>query len=375
MKEDSIALLLSKKLAGEASEKELEALQQWLQEHPEKAFTYEIINGIKEDKDSTDEELRAPETWARNSWNKLQLAMNEPELAVIPSQVTDPKEDRETPVQKFHWYSVAAAIAAITLLASGYFYWNRTGKPTVNEIARNQVFMKRGNRFSVKLPDGSLIWMNSGSKLTYGDSFTKGNRDVYLEGEAYFNIQKDEAHPFIIHTQKMDIKVLGTVFNVKAYPEDQMTEAALLSGKISVNIKGGEAQYNRDIVLQPAQKLVVNNSANLDQHFSTDELMDASSPISIVPIHSVAGNAICDEVGWVYNKLIFKDQTFQALAVRMERWFDVNIYFEDNSLKTETFNGVFENENITEALKALQLATDFSFRHEGNNIYLKKIAR
>jgi transmembrane sensor len=375
MKEDTIALLLSKKLAGEASKEELDALQHWLQQHPEEAFTYEIINGIKQDTDSNDEELKNPGTWARNSWDKLQLAMNEPEPEVMPLQIMDPADENSTPVRKLNWYGVAAAITGLTVLVSGYFYWNRTSIPTDNEIAKNQIFMERGNRSSVKLPDGTLIWMNSSSKLTYGDGFAKGNRDVYLEGEAYFNIQKDEAHPFIIHTKKMDIKVLGTVFNVKAYPEDHMTEAALLSGKISVNIKGGKEQYSRDIVLLPEQKLVVNNSANLDEHFSMDELTEATSPIKILPVHCVEGNAICDEVGWVYNKLIFKDQTFQALAIRMERWYDVNIHFEDNSLKTETFNGVFEKENITEALKALQLATDFSFRHEGNDIYLKKIVR
>lgn len=371
MKEDKIALLFSKKLAGDATEPELEELQQYLQQHPEGAFTYEIINGIKQDTDSNDEELRDPGKWAASNWSKLELALNEPEQAPVPLPAAVTGKDTTT-VRKLYWYKVAASVAAITVLTTGYFYWNRTTVPVVNEIAKNQILMERGNRSSVKLPDGTLIWMNSSSKLTYGDGFAHGNREVYLEGEAYFNIQKDEEHPFIIHTKKMDIRVLGTAFNVKAYPEDPMTEAALLSGKISVTIKGDKGSRSSDIVLSPEQKLVVNNTARTDGDFSRDALMNPDAAVKIVPVNCGEETASCDEVGWVFNKLIFKDQTFQVLAVRMERWYNVNIHFEDNSLKTETFNGVFEKENITEALKALQLATDFSFRHEGNNIYLRK---
>lgn len=371
MKDDKIALLLSKKLAGDATGPELEELQQYLQQHPEEAFTCEIINGIKQDTDSNDEELRNPGKWAANNWSKLELALNEPDQA--PALPDTPQSDYNlSPVRKLYWYKVAAAVAAIVILTTGYFYWNRTSAPVPNGIAKNQILMERGNRSSVTLPDGTLIWMNSSSKLTYGDDFARGNRDVYLEGEAYFNIRKDEEHPFIIHTKKMDIRVLGTVFNVKAYPEDPMTEAALLSGKISVVIKGeGEGRSN-DIVLSPEQKLIVKNTAKLDGDFSMDALMDSAAAVKIVAVNCGEETTSCDEVGWVFNKLIFKDQTFQALAVRMERWYNVNIHFEDNSLKTETFNGVFEKENITEALKALQLTTDFSFRHEGNNIYLRK---
>lgn len=372
MKEDKIALLLSKKLAGDATGPELEELQQYLQQHPEEAFTYEIINGIKQDTDSNDEELRNPGKWAANNWSKLELALNEPEQVPELLQAIPGTTANTAPVRKLYWYKVAAAVAAITVLTTVYFYWNQATVPAVNEIAKNQILMERGNRSSVTLPDGTLIWMNSSSKLTYGDGFAHGNRDVYLEGEAYFNIQKDEEHPFIIHTKKMDIRVLGTVFNVKAYPEDPMTEAALLSGKISVTIKGDKDSRSSDIVLSPEQKLVVSNTARPDGDFSMGALMNPDAAVKIVPVNCGEETTSCDEVGWVFNKLIFKDQTFQVLAVRMERWYNVNIHFEDNALKTETFNGVFEKENITEALKALQLATDFSFRHEGNNIYLRK---
>ncbi len=134
-----------------------------------------------------------------------------------------------------------------------------TAKGNKTAIARqvNEISTRPGSKSKVELPDGSVVWLNAGSTLTYDKDFGKENRAVTLIGEGFFDVTKNKEKPFIISTESISIKVLGTVFNVKAYKEDKQTETSLIHGSIEVTIKN---RPNDKIILSPSEKLIVENS-------------------------------------------------------------------------------------------------------------------
>ncbi|CAL1519842.1 FecR domain-containing protein [Chitinophaga sp. MM2321] len=342
MKEDRISLLLARRMSGEATETELEELQQWMKEHPDTAFVMEVVDSTQP---STTTDTRQ---WAESGWANLEAAMNAPEEET-PVVISE-KKVRRIPIR-----AMAAAVLILVVVSAAFLFRTRPLVDTHISQEKNKIVMRKGARSSIQLPDGTTVWMNSSSQLTYGDGFAHGNREVFLEGEAYFDVVQHESHPFIVHTGHIDILVLGTVFNVKAYPEDDHSETAVLNGKVAVTMHGGE----RKVEVTPGQKLLAWSKGSPDS-------------LQIVPINLKKGDNFCDETAWINNQLIFKNKPFRLLAREMERWYNVDIHLQDSTLGNELFNGVFEKENIAEALKALQIATPFSFSQSGSDIYIKR---
>src|SRR4030095_9403678 len=138
-----------------------------------------------------------------------------------------------------------------------YFFSKEKTPEVVASEAMSSVATKNGNRTKIVLPDGSQVWLNAGSNLDYNNlNFNKDVREVSLNGEAYFDVAKNAGKPFIIHTKKMDIKVLGTTFNVRSYSDEKITEAALIKGSIEVTLKDRKDQK---IILKPNEKIIIPN--------------------------------------------------------------------------------------------------------------------
>jgi transmembrane sensor len=217
------------------------------------------------------------------------------------------------------------------------------------------------------LPDGSRVWLNASSDLTYDKDFGKNLREVNLVGEAFFDVVKDPAHPFIIHTKVIDVKVLGTKFDVKAYPNDAYTETSLIRGSVEVTVKN---RPNEKHYLKPNEKVSVAN--NIGERL---EKVTKSRPLilteSLTYYH--ADNTII-ETSWVDNKLVFQEnETFKDVALKMERWFGgVNISFADEDVANYRIYGSFTTETITQALDALHEAFRFNYKRTGNNILITK---
>jgi transmembrane sensor len=239
------------------------------------------------------------------------------------------------------------------------------------------VLAKAGARTSLLLPDGTHVWLNSNSKLRYGREFNSQNREVGLEGEAYFEVTRNAKLPFIVHAATLDIEVLGTSFTVKSYPQDATVEATLLKGAIGVRRKGNANMAQ--VILKPNEKLIFNKLPGVD---SVDH---HSNPAGQEPHPYVAGMAVDHirtdlpdsekiETAWMYNRLVFDGDNFQELAAELERWYDVSILVRDQQLNHYRFSGVFTTETIEEALKELQLTADFTYKINGKEIelYAKK---
>lgn len=350
MTEDQVRVytLMARRMAGEATPAELEELQQLLKDHPESGFVVEVLNATHSLPANRDGETVDGKAWAEKSWSSLEASMKLPD----PEKVTPSSPSRIKQLRP--WLIAAAVVAGIVLTIP--FLLRKSGRPVLVRES-NSIVMEKGGRSSMTLPDGTKVWVNGGSKLTYGDDFVNGTREVFLEGEASFEVAPDAAHPFKVRTGNVDIRVLGTRFNVKAYPGDGEVQTVLLSGKVSALLRNGSGQ-SREIILEPGQKLSFD-------YLQTGALEDGITLSQVSPED-------CEETAWIQNRLVFRDRPFRLLARDLERWYNVTIRFEDASLENELFSGAFDRQQIGEALKALQIATPFTYTQNGEVILIRR---
>jgi len=362
-------VLIARKLTGEASEDELQELQAHLEDHPEWQLTFDLTHAYWFQNPGTPPLEREP------AWD-VDAAVDR----IVRSEFTTGRPEPEThhvaPVRRYigkHpvlWASAAAFVLAVIGLAVLRSY-HRPAEITptpLQAIHENRIETRPGSRSRLLLPDGSTVWVNAGSTLTYPSSFSSLNRECTLEGEAFFDIVKNPAHPFIVHTSSLNIRVLGTAFNVKAYSRDKTIETTLIRGCIAVSIK---SKPNEEITLKPNEKLVVANNdstlqTNMGGHRTDKKTEEAQVNICKPTYESHTGTII--ETSWVNNKLIFQDEEFRDLALQMERWYGVDIQFASAKPSALRFTGTFQEETIQQALDALKLTADFNYTIHGNQI-------
>ena len=378
MKEEKYWILLSKKIAGEATGDELEELQQLISDNPEWKTTMENLRELWSSKPvivDTDKKQKIEDAYLVHI-NRLKEKgadfKENTELAVHDVEIN------LTAVKKpFYksWITYAAAAVFIVAVIFLYPLIADTGK--TNEVASpirpfNEITINPGSRTKVQLPDGSQVWVNSGSHLTYEGNFKGNTREVQLDGEAYFDVAKDASRPFIVHTSDIDIKVLGTSFNVKAYKTEATIEATLIHGSIEVINKSQPGSAK--IMLKPHEKLVYNKYLIKDIKNPKADIKPVADSFSIIikPLRKNIADKDIVETAWVYNKLIFEDERFADLALKMERWYNVKISIEYEKLKNYRISGSFVNETAEEALKALQLLVPFSYSIKNNEVRIIK---
>lgn len=260
--------------------------------------------------------------------------------------------------RKITW--IAAASVLLIVMAAVVFNQDKPATP-VAQAPRftDSITTQNGNRSHLILPDGSRVWLNSGSRLLYQKDFTGRLRQVELIGEAYFDVVKMPEKPFIVHAGGVRIKVLGTSFNVKCYPKDKRVETTLLHGAVAVSHADDPTQGN--ILLKPNEKL------SLPRQFPVT-VTEKTAGFLVEKIDTSVQPSRLPETAWVYNRLEFRNDDFETLAVKMERWYNVQIVFNEERLKKLRFIGSFENETVNEALAALQAVSRFNYKIKGNEI-------
>jgi transmembrane sensor len=241
---------------------------------------------------------------------------------------------------------------SVTKTAGGQLVYTITGKSTTSNPAEvNTITTPHGGQWQVLLPDGTKVWLNAASSLTYPVSFAAlKNRRVELSGEAYFEVAKDKTHPFIVHTIKQDVEVLGTHFNINAYADEQYTKTTLLEGSVHVApttaspINGANSLAWQ--ALKPGQQSVLSNG-----------------DIKITAANTEAA------IAWKNAIFYFEDDNLENIMKRVARWYDVNIIYHNNQVKQELFSGrVSRAQNVSEVLKMLTLTGAAQFKIEGRNI-------
>jgi ferric-dicitrate binding protein FerR (iron transport regulator) len=236
-----------------------------------------------------------------------------------------------------------------------------TGQYTKIEVAN-------GSKSKIELPDGTRVSLNSGSFIRYPNNFGGNTREVYFEGEAYFDVKKNKNKPFIVNTGDIEIKVLGTQFNVSAYPDEENIETTLVKGEVEVFYKNRGSVAKKHVLLKPNQKLIFQRAipvAEKKQDQPTGSI-NTLSPQKPVAVEFIPNTDLL--TSWKDNKLEFSNVRFEDLIVRLERWYNVSIVILSPEIKNARLSGEFEKETIEQALKALNLAVPFRFEMNKNVI-------
>ena len=378
MKEEKYWLLLSKKITGEATAEELALLKEMIRDNPEWRSVMENLTELWNSKPVMTDSGRRQKNEDAYLVHISRLKEKDPGFMESKILVENIVEMHAIPVKKpFYkrWvmYATAAAFLVSIILLYPFVADDAKNKETASVSPINEIIINPGSRTKIQLPDGSQVWVNSGSSLTYEDNFKGSTREVHLDGEAYFDVVKDPSRPFIVHTTGIDIKVLGTAFNVKAYKMEPVIEATLIHGSIEVINKNRPGSPG--VMLKPHEKLVYNKYPVTDQRDQRADIVvpesDAYS-ITIKPLNNNIADSDIVETAWVYNKLVFEDERFETLALKMERWYNLKISFENEKLKDYRISGSFVNETPEEAFKELQFLVPFRYSVKNNEVKITK---
>ena len=238
-----------------------------------------------------------------------------------------------------------AAVVAIIIAVGCISYWQ--GEVNVKDtFADISVEAPLGSKTKLYLPDGTLVWLNAGSRMTYSQGFGVDNRKVELEGEGYFEVKRNEKIPFFEKTKDLQLQVLGTKFNFRDYPEDHEVVVSLLEGKVGLN---NLLREEKEAVLSPDERAVLNKANGL----LTVESVTASNASQ-----------------WTDGYLFFDEELLPDIAKELERSYNVKIHIANDSLKTFRFYGNFvrREQNIQEVLEALASTEKMQYKIEERNI-------
>jgi ferric-dicitrate binding protein FerR (iron transport regulator) len=266
-----------------------------------------------------------------------------------------------------------SGVAASVIIILFFLYNEPFSKnKKVDHLAQNTVSTRKGSKSNIQLPDGTLAWLNADSKLIYDENFRGDYREVYLQGEAYFDVVKDKTRPFIIHTKTIDIRVLGTAFNVRAYETEKNTETSLFRGSVEVTLHNSP---EKKIVLKPNEKLMVNNKSLLFTTRKDDKgknHMPPETDITVGKVHFEAKDSSAWETLWIKNKLVFDEESLEEVAQKIERWYDVKVVINgDDDLKQTAYSGIFENENLAQVMEALKITGNFKYSINKDIVIIK----
>ncbi|MES2848804.1 MAG: FecR family protein [Bacteroidota bacterium] len=377
---EHIWLLIARKLSGEATTEELQELEQQLRQHPDAGYPKEVFHDLWQSPVQQDRQYS--ETRYKELVQQIKsMGIDEGRFTQDDHFINNSQEE-ETPVKssKRRWIVALVSAAAVFLIAGGIYFLQSGGNSSAGIAEaqlKNQISTKNGSKTSLVLPDGTKVWLNAGSELVYDKNYGNKLREVSLVGEAYFDVVKNPERPFLIHTRKMDIKVLGTAFNVKCYPGEKTTETSLVRGSIEVTLKDRQEK----IMLKPNEKLVINNNDYIpvkENRKQAQEVSKTAGTLVEKPIISLShltfypADSTVIETAWVQNRLVFSGENFEEVALKMERWYNVRIKFNNEKLKDEPLTGNFEKETVGEAFRALQLACPFSFTMKNDEITISK---
>lgn len=249
-----------------------------------------------------------------------------------------------TKVKIFLWNTLKVASAILILIGSSYFFnLSQSDKP--NNLLQS-IYVPPGSRTSVTLPDGSLVWLNSNTSFKYPTTFASENRVVELDGEAYFEVMKNEGKSFIVKTNKYNVEVLGTTFNVEAYANEASFKTGLFNGKVKLY---KEQQENKSLYLKPGEAA---------------ELIGDALQVS---------SANQNSFRWKDGLIILEDKSFTEIMRLFEKYYDVQIIIKNDKTKELGYKGKLRiSDGIDHALRVLQKDFRFTFKREEdtNIIYI-----
>ncbi len=319
--------LLIKYINNELNEEEWKKLRDWLEESPTNKTTF---NKLLSYSSNSQEEANETEMIL---WDELKRRIEKDE------------QDLKIPKPAFfsYYWKVAATILFFATLS--FFIYSKLHKPStdVPTVAMVEKAASAGRKLTTQLPDGSLVWLNSGSKIQFSSSFTETSRDVFLEGEAFFEVAENPDRPFHVHTSNMTVTALGTAFNIEAFDGD-VERVTLVEGKIGVS---GFNNYYEEILPGNAVEMIGNNSE--------------IRKIEVDPLEIIS---------WKDGVLLFQGESYTYVLKKLERWYGVTIEVNGDISLPDQFFGKFKNASLENVLRSLSSGRTFDFEINGKQVII-----
>jgi transmembrane sensor len=314
--------LIDKCLQGTASEKEMAELETWMAASDENRKYYQQLKNIHE----------ASDTLAVVDEHQVGKALDRVLLA----------SDRSRLHRVITLLQKVAAVMLLPLLAGSYFL-GRTdqAEATYNkQLVYNEVSAAFGTRSLLTLSDGSKVWLNSGSKLKYPNTFEAKKREVFLTGEAYFEVKSNASSPFLVHTDNLTVKATGTEFNVNEALFEKKEMVTLVSGKVNVCKKDGLGLFSEIVTLKP------------DQHLSFDIATGD---------YEVKEEDAYKYIAWKDGKLVFRNDPMEEVIRKIGYFYRVEFELRDGALKEYRYRATFEEETVDEIMKLLKISSPIDY--------------
>ncbi|WP_304590464.1 FecR domain-containing protein [Bacteroides acidifaciens] len=320
--------IINKYLTGQCSEEELVEVNAWMKESEENARQL----------------FRMEEIYHLGKFNQYadrqQMARAEKQLY----KKLDEEKRKQNKILRMHrWMKYAAMIAVILVIGGGSGYWlyqNGNNQHMMVAVA-NEGIVKE-----IILPDGTKVWLNNLATLKYPREFSEKARNVYLDGEAYFEVTKNRHKPFTVQSDAMRVRVLGTTFNFKCDKNYQIAEVTLIEGEIEVKGNKEEGQ----IILAPGQRAELNKNNGRLTVKQVDAKMDAV---------------------WHDNLIPFQKADIFTISKALERFYDIKIILSPDMRADKTYSGVLKKKSTIESvLKSLQNSISIDYKIVGNNIFI-----
>ncbi|WP_346863954.1 FecR domain-containing protein [uncultured Draconibacterium sp.] len=306
-----------KYLQGKASEKEKELFFRWLEESPEHKEEFSAVKKI----------------WALSAKYKNTEGTIWADLKPV---VQPEKKTHKHFIRILKQAAIFIILVGCGALAQFYISQKADNNQTVYADSFS-VKAPLGQMTNLELPDGTLVMLNSGTTISYSGDFTSGNRQVYLQGEAFFDVQKDVDHPFIVNSEFLGVKVYGTSFNIQAYPEDRTFAATLVEGSIGLLDANGEE----------VTKLVPGEKACFDESGTNIEIKQVDTAMY---------------TSWKEGLVTYRNERLEDIAKQIERWYNVEIVIQKEGLGDERYFGtILKNKPIDQILEVLKLTTSLQY--------------
>lgn len=256
--------------------------------------------------------------------------------------------------QSGSWFSsvrnIVASFVFIISLSFALIYGYRDLTTPSDTAFNYETFSPEGSQTKIILPDSTVVWLNSASTLKYSRAYGKKNREVTLAGEGYFEVTKNAKSPFIVHTNDLSVNVLGTVFNVRAFGEDDHVTVNLIKGSVNLTIPG--SGNNQVHTLKPNDQLIFNKQTRKIELTQTDASRSAL---------------------WTTGRLSFVDATFDQISRDLERRYNVTIQIAENTIKNEVFSGSLDmNLSLKEVLTYIDVDKKFAIHQHGDTLLIER---
>ncbi len=358
--DSKIQSLIVSYLENSISKSDLNKLDEWLESDPMNRVEFDNFQNIwiaTETADNVTDNVIADE------WESLKEIIE-----------NEPKQEVNSLKPKQSIWNQLARIAAV-FIAGALVSWGAMEyieMQNLKDLKITEISAPYGAKSLINLPDGSKVWLNAGSRINYLGNFGEKNREVELEGEAFFEVAKDKSKMFMVKTTDVVVKAYGTSFNVKSYADERTIEATLVEGKIGISRNSLRKSGKDEVILKQNQRVIFyKETAKFAKVKGAVNALVAARPKS-TKLKYVVSKGIDPQMftSWKENRLMINSETLGAVAIKLERKYDINIHFDNEELKKIKFTGTIKKETIEQVLNAIKLASSISYRIDESDVWL-----